>query len=120
MPLQKQCWVNMKVLIADKAAKEGIDKIKAAGFEVDVKTGLNEDQLIEIIADYAGMMVRSETKVTAKIIDAAKNMKIIGRAGVGVDNIDVVAATKKGIVVVNSPNIIIINCVCIAKLVSFF
>lgn len=93
----------MKVLIADKAAKEGIDKLKEAGFTVDVKTGLNEDQLLEIIADYEGMMVRSETKVTAKIIDAAAKMKIIGRAGVGVDNIDVAAATKKGIVVVNSP-----------------
>ncbi len=93
----------MKVLIADKAAKEGIDALKNAGFEVDVKTGLNEQQLIDIIADYDGMMVRSETKVTSKIIDAMKKMKIIGRAGVGVDNIDVNAATKKGIVVVNSP-----------------
>ena len=93
----------MKVLIADKAAKEGIDKLKEAGLEVDVKTGLKEDELIAIIPEYSGMMVRSETKVTAKIIEAAKNLKIIGRAGVGVDNIDVPAATKKGIVVVNSP-----------------
>ncbi|MCX5749899.1 MAG: phosphoglycerate dehydrogenase [Candidatus Saganbacteria bacterium] len=94
----------MKVLIADKAAPEGIEKLKAAGFEVDVKTGCTEDQLLAIIGDYDGMMVRSETKVTAKIIDAAKKMKIIGRAGVGVDNIDVPAATKKGIIVVNSPD----------------
>ncbi len=93
----------MKVLIADKAAKEGIEALKSAGFDVDIKTGLNEQQLIDIIADYDGMMVRSETKVTPKIIDSMKKMKIIGRAGVGVDNIDVSAATKKGIVVVNSP-----------------
>jgi len=93
----------MKVLIADKAAPEGIEKLKAAGLEVDVKTGLNEEQLTGIIGDYDAMMVRSETKVTSKIIDAAKKLKIIGRAGVGVDNIDVPAATKKGIVVVNSP-----------------
>ncbi len=93
----------MKVLIADKAAKEGIEALKKAGFDVDIKTGLNEQQLIDIIADYDAMMVRSETKVTARIIDAMKKMKIIGRAGVGVDNIDVPSATKKGIVVVNSP-----------------
>lgn len=93
----------MKVLIADKAASEGIEKLKAAGFQVDVKTGLKEQELISIIGDYDAMMVRSETKVTAPIIDAAKKLKIIGRAGVGVDNIDVPAATKKGIVVVNSP-----------------
>ncbi len=93
----------MKVLIADKAAHEGIDKLKAAGFDVDVKTGLKEDELIAIIGDYDAMMVRSETKVTSKIIDVANKMKIIGRAGVGVDNIDIPAATKKGIVVVNSP-----------------
>ncbi len=93
----------MKVLIADKAANEGIEVLKKANLEVDVKTGLSEQQLIDIIADYDAMMVRSETKVTAKIIDAMTKMKIIGRAGVGVDNIDVAAATKKGIIVVNSP-----------------
>ncbi len=93
----------MKVLIADKAAKEGIELIMKAGFDVEVKTGMTEDQLVECIGQYDAMMVRSETKVTAKIIEKADKLKIIGRAGVGVDNIDVPAATKKGIVVVNSP-----------------
>ncbi len=93
----------MKVLIADKSAQEGIDKLKEAGFEVVVKTGQSEADLIASIGEYDAMMVRSETKVTSAIIDVAKKMKIIGRAGVGVDNIDVPAATKKGIVVVNSP-----------------
>ncbi len=94
----------MKVLIADKAAPQGIEKLKAAGFDVIVKTGQTEAQLIESIGEYDAMMVRSETKVTSPVIDAAKKIKIIGRAGVGVDNIDVNAATKKGIVVVNSPD----------------
>lgn len=93
----------MKVLIADKAAQEGIEALKKANFEVDVKIGLSEEELVKIVGDYDAMMVRSETKVTAKVIAAMKKMKIIGRAGVGVDNIDVDAATKKGIIVVNSP-----------------
>ena len=73
------------------------------GVEVDVKLGLKPDELKAIIGDYAALAVRSETKVTADILAAAKNLQIIGRAGVGVDNIDVTAATQKGIVVVNSP-----------------
>ncbi len=93
----------MKVLVSDKLSKDGIKILESAGITVDVKTGLPEEELIKIVGDYEGMVVRSETKVTAKIIAAAKKMKIIGRAGVGVDNIDVPAATQKGIIVVNSP-----------------
>lgn len=92
----------MKILVSDKISAEGVEILKRAG-QVDVKTGLTEDQLVEIIGDYDALAIRSATKVTARIIEAAKKMKIIGRAGVGVDNIDVPAATKKGIVVVNSP-----------------
>ena len=91
-----------KILVSDKLSAEGVEILKRAG-QVDVKTGLTEDQLAEIIGDYDALAVRSATKATAKIIEAAGKMKIIGRAGVGVDNIDVAAATKKGIVVVNSP-----------------
>lgn len=91
-----------KVLVSDPIAKEGIELLQK-NFEVDVKTGLTKEQLIEIIGDYDGLAVRSETKVTADVLAAAKNLKIIGRAGVGVDNIDVPLATQKGIIVVNSP-----------------
>ncbi|MDI6826961.1 MAG: hydroxyacid dehydrogenase, partial [Armatimonadota bacterium] len=91
-----------RVLVSDPVAKEGIE-ILQKHFDVDVKTGLEKSQLIEIIGDYDALIVRSETKVTADVLDAAKNLKIIGRAGVGVDNIDVPMATAKGIIVVNSP-----------------
>src|SRR5205823_13356765 len=68
-----------------------------------VKTGLKEDALIEIIPDYSALVVRSQTKATAKLIAAASKLKVIGRAGVGVDNVDVDAATKRGIIVMNTP-----------------
>ncbi|MCE5199425.1 phosphoglycerate dehydrogenase [bacterium] len=91
-----------RVLVSDKLAKEGIDILKQVA-EVDVNTGLSEDELCKIIGDYDALVVRSGTTVTAKILEAAKNLKIIGRAGVGVDNVDVPVATEKGIIVVNSP-----------------
>ncbi|MCX6377140.1 MAG: hydroxyacid dehydrogenase, partial [Armatimonadetes bacterium] len=91
-----------KVLVSDPIAKEGIELLQKH-FEVDVKTGMEKAQLIEIIGQYDALAVRSETKVTAGVLEAAKNLKIIGRAGVGVDNIDVPVATQKGILVVNSP-----------------
>jgi len=93
----------MKVLASDKIAEVGLKLFHDAGIEAEMKTGLPEDELIKIIGEYDGLVVRSETTVTAKIIEAGKNLKIIGRAGVGVDNIDLNAATKKGVIVVNSP-----------------
>lgn len=93
---------KMKVLISDKLSKQGIN-VLSDDFVVDINTGLSETQLVEIIGNYDALIVRSQTKVTEKIIKAASKLKIIGRAGVGVDNIDVMAATKKGIIVVNSP-----------------
>jgi D-3-phosphoglycerate dehydrogenase / 2-oxoglutarate reductase len=92
----------MKVLVADPLSKEGIDIMKAVA-EVDVKTGLKEAEIVAIIGDYEGMVVRSQTQVTAPIIEAGKKLIIIGRAGVGVDNIDLEAATRRGIIVVNAP-----------------
>ncbi len=93
----------MKVLAMDKVAPEGLKIITDAGIEVDSKAGLSEDELVKIIPDFDALIVRSETKVTPKIIDAGKNLKIIARAGVGVDNVDLPTANKNGIIVVNSP-----------------
>lgn len=91
-----------KVLVSDPIATEGIELLQKQ-FDVDVKTGMEKSQLIEMIGDYDALVVRSETKVTADVLAMAQNLKIIGRAGVGVDNIDVPVATQKGIIVVNSP-----------------
>jgi D-3-phosphoglycerate dehydrogenase len=93
-----------KVLVSDPLAEVGIEYLrKIPGVEVDVKIGLKPDELKAIVGDYEALAVRSETKVTADILSAANKLQIIGRAGVGVDNIDVAVATQKGIVVVNSP-----------------
>ena len=91
------------ILIADPIDSRGVDKLISAGHEVDIQKGLTEAALIKIIGTYDALIVRSETKVTANVIDHAKKMLCIGRAGVGVDNIDVEAATQNGIAVVNAP-----------------
>ncbi|PLX41267.1 MAG: phosphoglycerate dehydrogenase [Deltaproteobacteria bacterium] len=93
-----------RVLISDNLAKEGIDILNAfEGLEVDVNTGLKPEELKEIIGNYDGLVIRSATKVTAEILEAAKNLKVVGRAGIGVDNVDVPAATNKGVIVMNTP-----------------
>ncbi len=92
-----------RILVADPIAEAGIDALRPAG-EVHVRTGLAPEELKQIIPDFDALIVRSQTQVTADILEAATNMKIIGRAGVGVDNIDVPVATKRGIIVVNSPS----------------
>lgn len=93
-----------KVLVSDSMAGEGIDIFKEAeGIDVDVKTGLGTNELSEIIAEYDGVAIRSATNITADIIEQATNLKVIGRAGIGVDNVDIPAASKKGIVVMNTP-----------------
>ncbi len=91
-----------RVLVSDPIAEEGVEILKRVA-DVDVKIGLSKETLAEIIGDYDALAVRSETKVTADVIARASKLKIIGRAGVGVDNIDVEAATRRGILVVNSP-----------------
>ncbi len=93
----------MKILITDKTSPKCAQILRDAGFTVDEKFGIPKDELLKIIGNYQGMIVRSATKVTADVIAAAKNMKVIGRAGSGVDNIDVAAATEKGILVMNTP-----------------
>ena len=91
-----------RVLVSDPIAPEGIAILKQVA-DVDVKTGLPKEELASIIGDYDALAVRSETKVTAEILEKATKLKIIGRAGVGVDNIDVAKATERGVLVVNSP-----------------
>jgi D-3-phosphoglycerate dehydrogenase len=94
----------MKVLVSDPLAEEGLGVLKQAGeFTVDVKTGLRPEELKKTIKDYDAIVVRSGTKVTREIIEAALNLRVIGRAGVGLDNVDVATATEKGIVVMNAP-----------------
>ena len=93
----------MKVLISDDLAPECADIFKKGGVEVDTKVGLKPEELKAIIGDYDGLVVRSATKVTADILSAADKMKVIGRAGAGVDNIDVKAAAQKGAIVMNTP-----------------
>lgn len=92
-----------KVLIADSLADGWQDIVEGKDIQVDVNTGLSESELVEVIPDYAGLIVRSASTVTAPIIEAGKNLRIIGRAGAGVDNIDIDAATQRGIIVVNAP-----------------
>ncbi len=93
----------MKVLVSDNISEKGVNILKKAGLTVDVNTGLKPAQLKKIIGKYDGLVIRSATKVTADILKAAKNLKVIGRAGSGLDNVDKVAATKNGVVVMNTP-----------------
>src|SRR4030067_2458818 len=93
----------MKVLVSDSISPKGIEILKKAGLEVDVKTGLKPEELKKEISKYNALIVRSATKVTSDIISAAENLKVIGRAGSGLDNVDKDAATKRGIVVMNTP-----------------
>ena len=93
----------MKVLITDKINEAAGKELEGVA-QVDFIPTLSEDELAEKIKDYDALMVRSQTKVTKKILDAGKKLKIVGRAGVGVDNVDIEAATQNGIIVVNSPD----------------
>ena len=92
-----------RILVADPIAQEGVERLVSANHEVDVKTGLEPAALEKVIGGYEALIVRSETQVTASLIDAGENLQVVGRAGVGVDNIDLDAATRRGIPVVNAP-----------------
>ncbi|MGQ9708082.1 MAG: hydroxyacid dehydrogenase [bacterium] len=93
----------MKIIITDPIAPEGVKILRDAGFFVDEKPGIAAEELLQIIPEYDAIIVRSATKVTADVIAAGKNLKVIGRAGVGLDNVDKKAADAKGIRVVNTP-----------------
>lgn len=94
---------TLKVLISDPISAHGREILEKSGFSVDFKTGMKPEELKAVIGNYDALIVRSETKVTKDIIAVASRLKLIGRAGVGVDNVDVEAATKKGIIVMNTP-----------------
>ncbi|HVR03157.1 MAG TPA: NAD(P)-dependent oxidoreductase, partial [Polyangia bacterium] len=93
----------IKVLIADDMSKKAVDLLSGVGFSVDVKTGMKPEELAACVGQYHGLGVRSASKVTAAVLANPGKLKIIGRAGVGVDNIDLKAAAEKGILVINTP-----------------
>ncbi len=93
----------MKVLIAENVVQEAIDMFKAAGLEIDIKPTIDGEELVKAIPEYHAIMIRSKPTVTRAVIEAGKNLKVIGRAGVGLDNVDRQAAKEKGVEVVNSP-----------------
>jgi D-3-phosphoglycerate dehydrogenase / 2-oxoglutarate reductase len=93
-----------KVLVADSISARGIEELsRDNALQVSVQTKLSEAQLIEIVSDFSALVVRSETKVTSGVLNAAANLRVIGRAGVGVDNVDVETATRRGVIVLNAP-----------------
>jgi D-3-phosphoglycerate dehydrogenase / 2-oxoglutarate reductase len=93
-----------KILVADEVSDSGLQPLRDAGFAVEKRVGLNPSELQGALSGSVGLVVRSETKVTADLMDAAPALRVVGRAGVGVDNIDVAAATERGIVVMNAPD----------------
>ena len=96
--------MTTKILVSDKLDKVGLDILEASGLPVVMKPGMTEDELCAEIVDYDALIIRSGTKVTRKVIDAAKKLRLIGRAGVGVDNVDIPYATEKGILIMNTPS----------------
>src|SRR5436190_18134756 len=93
-----------KILVADSISQRGIDEMTRDGaLEVSIQTGMNEAALVEMMPQFSGIVVRSQTKVTAAIVNAGARLRVIGRAGVGVDNVDVDAATRRGVIVMNAP-----------------
>src|SRR4030095_3535841 len=93
-----------KVLIADSISQRGVDELaRENALQVMIKTGLNERELAELIPEFTALGHRSQTQVTAEILNAGNKLRVVGRAGVGVDNVDVEAATRRGVVVLNAP-----------------
>ena len=92
-----------KVLISDKMATKAKEIFESKGVKVDVITGQSPEELKSIISQYDGLAIRSSTKVTEDILNAATNLKVIGRAGIGVDNVDIPTSTQKGVIVMNTP-----------------
>src|SRR5262249_26704002 len=92
-----------RVLVSEPLAERGLDAMRAAGLDVDVQTGLSEAQLLEAVKGAHALRIRSATQVTAEVLAAADDLIVVGRAGIGLDNVDVAEATKRGVMVVNAP-----------------
>lgn len=94
---------SARVLVCDAIHQDGMKKLRESGFIVDEKPTITKEELVKVVGDYDALVVRSRTKVTAEIIRASKKLRVVARAGVGVDNIDVKAAEDKGVLVINTP-----------------
>ncbi len=95
---------NVRVLVSDKLAEAGLQVLRdAPGVDLEFRPGMSEDELCEIIGDYDGLIIRSATQVTPRVIERADRLRVVGRAGIGVDNVDIPAASRRGIVVMNTP-----------------
>ena len=93
-----------KVLIADAISQRGVEELsRDNALEVAVKTGLTEQEIVDLIPEFAALVVRSQTRVTPSILNAGAKLRVVGRAGVGVDNVDVETATRRGVIVLNAP-----------------
>jgi len=94
---------KIRILVCDPLDEEGIEKLEKAGFEVDTKSNISKDELKRIVSNYEALIVRSRTKVTKEILEAGTQLKLVGRAGAGLDNVDVETAEKRGVKVLNTP-----------------
>ena len=94
---------EVRVLVADDLHPDGLELLRERGFEPTVATGLSEDELVERLEGVQALLVRSATKVTPRVLEAARDLELVGRAGVGVDNVDLAAASAQGVVVMNTP-----------------
>ena len=93
-----------RVLVSEQLAESGLDAMAAAGLDVDVRLGLSAAELLDAVRGASAMVIRSATQVTAEVLEAADDLVVVGRAGIGIDNVDVDAATRRGVMVVNAPN----------------
>ncbi len=92
-----------RILVTEPIAEGGLDRLRAAGHDVDVREGASPDELLELVAGAQALIIRSATTVTAEVLDAGRDLVVVGRAGIGLDNVDVAAATARGVMVVNAP-----------------
>ena len=92
-----------RILVTEKIADPGLDRLREAGHSVDVQLGLSPKQLVEAVPGAAALIIRSATQVTDEVLAAGSDLVMVGRAGIGLDNVDVAAATKRGVMVVNAP-----------------